>query len=74
MIGRRDNSLTRVELARLEGTVASLVAEMQAERVLIRTEFADKETRLRRLERKLYALPFTGVAAMAAAIYAILRH
>lgn len=63
----RDRNLTRVELARLEGTVATLVAA-------VASGHSDHEGRLRRLEQWRYSVPLTVIAALAAAIATFLSH
>lgn len=63
----RDRSLVRVELARLEGTVAALVATSSAGQ-------ADHESRIRRVERWVYSVPLSAFAALASAYVLLFRH
>ena len=67
MFGRRDTVLLRVELARLEGTVATLVAT-------VATGFKDHEDRLRRREKWQYSIPLSAVAVVAGAVATFFSH
>lgn len=65
MFGRSDRVLMRVELARLEGTSATLVKTVAA-------FSADIETRVRRVERWMYSLG--AISTIAAAIAVAWKH
>lgn len=59
-------SLTRVELARVQGTLETLVATVAAGQ-------SDHEARIRRMERWIYSVPLSALAAIAAAAAAIIH-
>lgn len=60
-------SLTRVELARVQGTLETLVATVAAGQ-------SDHEARIRRMERWIYSVPLTAASAIVASIVAVLHH
>lgn len=70
MLFNRDTALTRVELARLEGSVTALTATVAAGAA----GHTDHETRIRQLERWAYSVPLSAAAAILAAAAAWLRH
>jgi len=63
-----------VELARLEGTCAALVAELQAHRAATNATTADHEQRLRGLERWRWSIPVSTVGLIVSAIVNFIHH
>lgn len=74
MPARTDDSLTRVELARLEGTVSALVRELQAMRETVDNRFSDHESRIRTNERWRLTMPPTLLTSVAALVLTIWHH
>lgn len=70
----RDDALTRVELARLEGTVSTLVETVKAEAAARASAFADIEQRMRKVERWQYSMPLSSLGAIAALLISIFHH
>jgi len=63
-----------VEFARLEGTVAALVAESQAHRAASNATSNDHELRLRAMERWRWSIPLSGVALIISTIVNFVHH
>jgi len=72
LFGSRDKSLTRVELARLEGSFTALTQQLAAMAAASSAQFADHEARLRANERWRYALPAALLTSAATTIVGIL--
>lgn len=66
-----DPSLTRVELARLEGAITMLASTVAAGHSDHDTRLRDHETRIRQGERWRYALPLAALGTFASTILAI---
>jgi len=69
-----DESLTRVELARLEGTVNAVVSELRAYRESVEEKLRDHETRIRLNERWRLTMPPTLVTSAVALVVALWHH
>lgn len=69
----QDESLVRVELARVQGTLAALIEQMKTSDAAQAAIAADHEVRIRAGERWRYAVPVSAFAAIAAAIAAIVN-
>lgn len=63
-----------VEFARLEGTVAQLVAEVQSYRAAADARSADHETRLRGLEHWRWSIPVSAVGLIVSAVVNWFHH
>jgi hypothetical protein len=69
-----DETLTRVELARLEGTVSALVKELQAFRESIGAQYIDHEHRIRVNERWRLTMPPTVLTSIVAFVVSVWHH
>lgn len=69
-----DDALTRVELARLEGTVAALVKELQGYRDWVNAELLDHEKRIRINERWRLAMPPAVLASVVSMLITFFHH
>lgn len=69
-----DDALTRVELARVQGTLESLVREVQGYRDWVNAELLDHEKRIRRNEAWRLAMPATIAVSVITLVLHLFGH